>query len=175
MVVNRMQIAPIVLMVHDQRGIEQHPRSRLDGGFVSLDIMHDRVHVDNFDGMPIAHDRHKGLEHTISRFDQGNRHFKGLPCFYPFEQNDRVFQPGILADHEIVQQPPAPAVRNPSALLGIRKGDEVEAFWFGNSALERDRSFNCSSMFYINDVVPECHTRADAHYRDKTHSQDVFA
>jgi hypothetical protein len=70
MVVHRMDVAPVVLMIHDEGRIEQYTRAGYDRGFVALDIVHDRIHVDDFHRMTVPNDGHEGGKLAIPRFDQ---------------------------------------------------------------------------------------------------------
>jgi len=76
MVVHRMDVAPVVLMIHDQGRIKQHARAGFDRSLVALDIVHDRIHIDDFHRMAVPNDGHEGGKLAIPCFDQGDGHLE---------------------------------------------------------------------------------------------------
>ena len=67
-----VQVTSFVKEVHWKRRVEEDTRSELGRGFVGLDVVHDRVHVHDLDGVAIAHDRHERQKSAIPSFHLRN-------------------------------------------------------------------------------------------------------
>ena len=130
-----------------------------------MDIVHDRIHVDDFHRMAVSNDGHEGGKLAIPRFDQGDRQFEWFSCINAFQQYNGILQPASLTHHEIMKQSPTSSIRNTAAIGWIGKRDEVEAFGFRHWAVQPDRPFNCPSVLNLDDVVGRRQPRTNRYGR----------
>src|SRR5262245_43093502 len=61
MVMYRVQVSTPVFVIHDEGRVKEHTGARLQRSLVSLNIMHDRIHINDFDSMAVTHYSHEGL------------------------------------------------------------------------------------------------------------------
>jgi hypothetical protein len=165
MVVHRMDIAPVVLMIHDQGRIEQHAVAGFDRGLVALDIMHDWIHVDDFHRMAVPNDGHEGGKLAIPCFDQGDGQLEWFTRVNAFQQDEGILQPTVLTHHEIAKESPASSIGYTPAVGWIGKRDQVEPFGFRHGTIEYDRTFNRPAVPHLDHIVGNCGNSPGQHER----------
>ncbi len=166
MVVHRTDVAPVVLIIHDQGRIEQHARAGFDRGLVALDIVHDRIPIDDFHRMTVPNDGHEGGKLAIPRFDQGDGQLEWFARVNAFQQNEGILQPTLLTHHEIMKESPTSSIGNTPTVGLIGKRDEVEAFGLRHGTIECDCTFNRPAMLNSNHVVGKRRPRTNRHGRE---------
>ena len=79
-------------------------------GLIGLDVMHGRVHVNDFDLVLVPYDVHERFERTINGLDLGSFDLKRLPLLDLVNVDHDVSESSVCGDLEWLQNPPAVSI-----------------------------------------------------------------
>jgi hypothetical protein len=75
-----------------------------------LDIVHNRIHVDDFHRMAVPNDSHEGGKLAIPCFDQRDGQLERFTRINSFQQDEGILQPSLLIHYEITKESPASSI-----------------------------------------------------------------
>src|SRR6185437_7437711 len=131
-------------------------RTRFRRRLIALDVVHNGIHVDDFDCMSVTDNSHERLKHAIAGFDQGNRNLKWFPGFDPLQEHNGISQSSLMTDDKVMQQAPPAAIGDTAAIGRIRKGNQIEPLRLRHRSIENHCPLDSPTMLYVYYVIGLC-------------------
>src|SRR5438445_6598718 len=95
--------------IHRQRNVEKNAWPQLRG-FVSLNVMHDRIHIDNLNPAKTTHNIDVWKKSAVAGFDASRGKVEGFSSLNADQHDRNSFEAAVLRDREFFQEPKPLAV-----------------------------------------------------------------